>query len=521
MGLFRLLILIICAFCATPAAAALDDDRWQEVRSEHFRIYANGDVEEAKDLAREMENFRRIVLMATGLRDVEGGVPFTMFAARNRNDFKQFFSQFWVVGVFTGSMRGYYAIIDMSSRRPNERGKFVRAADLIVKHEYVHFILSTTTRVRYPYWYEEGFAEYLSTARYEDGEVSIGFPVVDRHLSLSDGFGLSSMDKLLTSTRVDQKVNTDNLYAQSWLLVHHLMNTPELRPKVVDYLKRYDETGDSLGAFKAVFGDDLDTLQKRLSRKSERGRYEYTRFKPTLPMPEAALAVLPVPQTQMRLALAQALQHFPGGDKRRDQVRGHYERVLADEPANAAALAGMADLALIQRNPELAATYLGRIPDSVEDEAVLIARGDLALMRAVRANLSQPLLEEARDRYISALRLNNRSAEAFFSYGLTFLGASGDPKEGLAGFREAAALAPGDSQAAFFHALMQLQAGGFDEAARLGRQVALGNREPEFVAFGNQVIALANAGDAEAGRVFARDILLRHMSGRLAREIDD
>jgi Tfp pilus assembly protein PilF len=520
MRLFRLSIIVMCALWSLPAAAGLDDHKWQEVRTEHFRIYTNGNVEDVKGLAREMENFRRIVLLVTGVKDVDGAIPFTMFAAANRGDFKQFFSQLGVVGVFTGSLRGHYAIIDMSSRRPNEKGKFVRAADLIVKHEYVHFILSTTTRVRYPYWYEEGFAEYLATARYEDGHIRLGFPVADRHMSLSDTFGLSSMENLLSSTRADRKVNVDTFYGQSWLLVHHLMTTPALRPKVVDYLKRYDETGDSLGAFKEVFDIDLGELKGELEGKVRKARYQFTQLTPATPIPEAAVSVAPMSETEARLALAGALLQFPGGDRRVEQVRGYYERVLAGDPANVPALTGLADLALRQRDTALAASFLGKAPDT-RDEALLIARGDLAIMRAAQANLPENLLVEARERYLAALTLNNRSAEALFSYGLTYLGSNGDPKEGLAGFREAAALAPGDSEAAFFHALMQLQAGNFEEAARLGRQTALGNREPELVAFGNLVMALAAARDAEGGRAFAREILIRHLTGKLVEETEN
>lgn len=521
MRSFRLMMMLLCALWAAPAAAALDDGTWQEVRSEHFRIYTNGSVDEVRDMAREMENFRQIVLMVTGVKDVEGGVPFTLFAVRNRNDFNQFFSQMWVVGVFTGSLRGYYAIIDMSTRRPNVKGKLVRAADLIVKHEYVHFVLATTTRIQYPFWYDEGLAEYLSTARYDDGEVVMGFPVADRHIALTDGFGLSGMAQLLSSTRADRKVNIDNFYAQSWLLVHHLMATPGLSARLVDYLKRYDETGDSLGAFRDVFKLDVGELQRELDHEVKRGRYEYVRFKPSMAMTEPSLSVSPVSATQIRLALAQALRHFPGGDKRREQVKGYYDRVIADDPANVAALTGLADLALSRRDPALAASLLAKVPDMVQDKAVLIARGDLALMQAGQSNLREDLLERARDCYMAALKLDNRSAEAFFSYGLTYLGSPGDPKEGLAGFREAAALAPGDAEAALFHGLMQLQAGNFDRAARLGRQAALGNREPEFVAYGHKVMELVAARDAEGGRAFAREILIRHMSGQLAREREE
>ncbi len=262
-----------------------------------------------------------------------------------------------------------------------------------------------------------------------------------------------------------------------------------VEPKVVEYLTLYDETGDSPGAFKKVFDVDLSALQRQLESKVKKGRYEVSQFVPNQPMPQPVISVAAVSRTDARLALALALLRFPGGDKRLDQVRGFYDRVLADDPSNVGALVGLANVALFQREPALAASFLARIPEG-KDERVLVARGDVALMQAARAGLSEPLLSEARERYLAALAINNRLAEAFHNYGLTYLGSTGDPKEGLAGFREAAALAPGDPEASFFHGLMLLQAGNFDEARRLGRQTVLGNREPEFVAFGNKLMEM-------------------------------
>ena len=33
----------------------------------------------------------------------------------------------------------------------------------IIRHEYVHFVLRNATTIRYPTWYDEGFAEYMSS----------------------------------------------------------------------------------------------------------------------------------------------------------------------------------------------------------------------------------------------------------------------------------------------------------------------------------------------------------------------
>ncbi|MBI1180948.1 MAG: tetratricopeptide repeat protein [Alphaproteobacteria bacterium] len=506
-------LLAFCVFGGRPARADLDDHVWQEIRSEHFRIFTNGDVDVVRDLAGDLENFRRIFMLMTGKTNVDSPVPFTIIAVVNRNEFDEFFAQPFVAGVFGGNLLGSHAVIDLSTRRPDRNGKPVLAADLIIKHEYVHFLLRTTSRIRYPLWYEEGFAEFLSTAEYDHGDVMVGMPVVDRHISLSSDFGLSSMDHLLASTHADRQVRTDILYAQGWLLVHHLMTTPDLLAKFVDYLKRFDETGDSVASFRAVYGDKTDEIQHDLVREARRGRYHYITLTPKTPFPEPKVSVHPVSQTEIRLQIAEALPVFGRDDERLQKVRELYERVLAGEPDNARAIAGLAHLLLRKGDLDAAAAMLARLPEQTEDESALTARGDLALAQAVWRALDPSLLQRARECYMAVLRRNNQSAEAFFSYGLTYLGSDENPKEGLLAFDQATYLVPGDLDAAMFYGLLQLQAGHFAEATKLERHVVVAGT-PSSVAIARQVLALAGQRDAAGGRELAGSVLALQVAGR-------
>jgi tetratricopeptide (TPR) repeat protein len=519
MRRFRLpwaFLLIAC--WSAPAGAALDDQTWHEVRSENFLILTNGDLDEVRQLAVDMEHFRRVVMLLTNVKNVDTGVPLRIFALRHRGDFRRFFAQMSVVGALSTSLRGYYAIIDLSSKNPDARGRRVRAGDGILKHEYVHFVLRGASRVRYPYWYEEGFAEYLSTLKVEGDEVQVGFPVVGRHAALQNPFGLSRIENLLTSTRSERTVDTQTLYAQGWLLVHHLLADPALAAKMVDYLTLYNQTGESLGAFRTVFQLDLDDLQRTLTRRAENGRYGYTKLKLTKPLDVPEVTARPMARTEARLMLAAALRHFDGSDEEAEEVRGLYERVLRDEPGNERALAGLADLALDDGDLATATALLARAAQGSTDEAVLIARGDLALAQAAlgaadAAGVPADLLWRARDRYMDVLQRNPRSAEAFFSYGLTYLGSVEEPREGLVAFREARLLVPADT--GLFQALMLLQAGEFDEAARLAAELRLHTERNDLAALGAEIAAHAAARDASAGRALAFRTLKRHLAGEL------
>ena len=47
-------------------------------------------------------------------------------------------------------------------------------AGSLALHEYVHFVLRNGGATRYPAWYDEGLAEFLSTVSLQDGQVVIG-----------------------------------------------------------------------------------------------------------------------------------------------------------------------------------------------------------------------------------------------------------------------------------------------------------------------------------------------------------
>lgn len=518
MRLFFLCFFLVWGF-SSPVDASVGDDDWHEVRSSNFQIFTNGDTGEVKALAGELERFRSLVMLISGTSTSNGGIPYRIYATRNRGDFKQFFSQFNVVGVFTPSVRGHYSVIDLSARTADRQGRPVRGADVYLKHEYVHFVLRGGSRVRYPYWYEEGFAEYLSTLEYEDGEVSVGFPVIGRHMSLNREFGIASVDSLLDSTRLDRTVSTETLYAQGWLLVYYLHSDPALSAKVMDYLKRYDETGNSRAAFNEVFALDQAILRRKLTKLAESGRYAYRKFRPKEPLPEPVVTVRSLSPAETWLTLADVLSHFRSGTKDYDEVAEFYRKALERDPLNRNALAGMANLALDKNDLAGAAALLAQVPSDAGEPAVLIARGKLSFARAMaaapsRREAAMEGIARARNHYLDALSKDPHSAEAFFNYGLTYLGSTEEPREGLLALQEASRLVPSDSWVSGCLAVMQLQAAQFDEARKLAERVATVTASREAEGRARQVASLAAQRDSEGGRALAEALVRKVLSGK-------
>ena len=74
-------------------------------------------------------------------------------------------------GYFSAGMRANYAVMV-------EIGSF---GDEMIKHEYVHFLVHNRDRTIYPMWFDEGFAELLSTMSVKGVAFEYGKPVALIH----------------------------------------------------------------------------------------------------------------------------------------------------------------------------------------------------------------------------------------------------------------------------------------------------------------------------------------------------
>jgi thioredoxin-like negative regulator of GroEL len=480
-------------------------------------ILTNGDPDEVAELARELEHFRSIVMILTGVARLADQVPFRIIAVAGRGDFKEIFSQFNAVGVFSPSLLGHYAVIDLSARSISASGRPVKGAAVYLKHEYVHFILRGGSSVVYPYWYEEGFAEYLSTLEYEDGSVRVGFPVVMRQVSLTRDLGLAGVENLLRSTRHNRTINTELLYAQGWQLVHYLHMNPETAPKIVDYLKRYGETGDSVAAFKETFGLDLSSLHRDLSKTAERGRYNYATVSLKQPLPIPQVTVRPLSSVAARLEIAEVLTHFRSDDKDFEDVAEIYRDIQASEPGNPDIAIGLAELALRQGDPRGAAAAMASLPDDVSGNQVLVQRAKVTFALAMaeasgRAHADAQAVEQARQQLFEAIKDDPTQADALFAYGLTYLGSDEPARDGMIALREAWRLLPSHPSVGVHYALLQLQAGEFDAAADLASHLAALSDSEEMLKLTARIVELAGQRNAEGARVFGEQVLQRHLS---------
>jgi tetratricopeptide (TPR) repeat protein len=504
----------------TPSIAALEDDRWREVQSDNFVILTNGRKNEVRALAEDLEYFRASVQLLFDLKSADSELPLTIVAVRRNKDFKEFFPLESVAGFFVPTLRGHYAVIDLSAREISLNSKTVSASRPVLLHEYVHFLLRNNSTVRYPGWYEEGFAEYLSTLTYEDGAVEIGRPIMGRMfvLSFANWMGL---DELLSARVLNAHVDAFSYYAQAWLLVHHLNTDPDLKPRLEEFLKRYSNGEDQADAVFDVFGVTLEELQTELVAKAKNGKYDIKNIALAAPLPKPKITLRTLKRTEKWLRLAEVYRNLGITQDSNVKAAKLYEKVLRKKVNAPRALAGLADIAISSGDLESAAKILGKADVKSDSVPLLIANGDLTYALALidaanHVSIPRPALRTARGFYLDALRRNPDSAEAYYSYGLTYLGSHEVSGEGAKAFRQAHLHLPTSTAITIMRAMTHLQNGEYKQARGFAEEVALWTRIDAEREVAEEIVSLSKRRDGSTVHAnafdLARGLFLRNLA---------
>lgn len=386
-----------------------------EVRTDGLRLIGDVDPALLVELGRDLELFRRFVETSDVARWPERVAPFTIVVVGERSSYDAFTSSPIVAGWFAVGLRGSYATVNLDggfSRDEPDRNVLI--------HEYVHFLLACNSGFFYPQWYEEGFAEYLSTFRVdEEGGVDVGLPSEPRIRQLAMKW--IPMDQLLSQSPPP--------YAQAWVTVHYLSSHPDRSTQLMEYLRLYDAGLDSTRALAQAFDVDARQLQGEIREYYRRGQYPYVRFEP------GALGVVDPPgyrlleQDEVLVALG-ALFLNAGQD--RGAARKLFEKALEADPSNAESQAGLAAVSLASGDlVEARARVESALALDSENGWAHTLRGHLLLREAMEqerpASSRDASLLEARSAYRRAIELEPDVPDAYRGMAMTF---RADPAQG-------------------------------------------------------------------------------------------
>ena len=451
--------------CATPVT----DQHWIRLRSEHFQGISSADAETTRAITRELERFRQIVISVTELEDIQPTLPTTVYLFGDARTFTRFRPRSNVEGFMVPALHRNFLTINASEEK---------RAIPIAFHEYVHFVLRNASNVTYPAWYDEGFAEFLSSVRVAERRVQLGDVPHGRADWLVYG-NLLSLRRMLSATDIlswsDRALAM--FYAQSWALTHflhhgHFQGHRQWHKGLADYLWAVHRGEDPEQAVESAFGSDVEELERGLVQYIRTGKI------PIVPHPledtssDGWVELAPLDKPDQLYLLADLALH--SSQRHVSTAQQLLESALVADPDHAKACATLGRL-LVSTDPVKAGALVDRALElrSADPEVHRLA-GDALLARASASSAGSrsarsQLIDSARSHYETSLDLDPTQAASHV--GLARIQGQRDPSAAIRSLEAARAPAPGYSPLNLELAELYLKADRTAEARDLLRRV--------------------------------------------------
>ena len=448
---------VLLAVCATATAKEIWERPWVEVRTEHFILASALSEERSVALAIELENFRSAVDVLTGARTPADTIPTKIYVLPRAERALGFDGKF--VGYFRPAMRANYAVMIPEGSSSNET----------LKHEYTHYLIRNRDLVRYPAWIEEGLSEVFSTLRVDGTTLEYGRLLQGRVDSLVYSPWLPFEDVLVARETVSMSRRVGPVfYAQAWLLVHYLMlgrEGADFRRDTGEYLTRLGAREPPLEAFEAAFELEVDSLERELNEYGRKFGYLRLSMKTPFPAPDLTTREMPVDEVAAQVGLLALLRG------NHDAAAEFYGAALEENPNNAMALVGMADLhKFADRFDDAVPLYERALELEPDDPEHSLDYGEYFIDRAYAEESPEArrqFLVEARRRFARSYQLDPNNPETLAQNGMTYLFEGEDVAKGLQSLERAHELLPSQEDIQLQLAAGYLAAENFAEAREL------------------------------------------------------
>lgn len=269
-----LLAALLALVLAVPAQA----QSWFEAETAHFIVKSRDSEESTRRFAEQMERFDRGLRFLNGLD--ENHVETSRANKPVIYRFGDYISMSRMYGRADAGIGGFFisragaSVAFAPSRRQRsnnsrERRDLTDSIEQVLLHEYTHYFMMQNFPAAYPRWYSEGYAEMISTMRFnDDGSFHIGDPPQSRGASIAN-LPASRLDEMLDAERVLTGYDAYQHYVTGWLFTHYLNFDPAREAKLREFLVALGNGEDSLTAGRRIFGD-LDEVQRDLARYLDR-----------------------------------------------------------------------------------------------------------------------------------------------------------------------------------------------------------------------------------------------------------
>lgn len=208
--------LVACLGIAAPTGAWVT---WRVAVTDKFEVYSAESEQSLLEFTQRIERFDQIMRMLTHYAGDPSPVRVRIYLVDSQRTVVNLHRSHAtrVAGFYDVALDGGFAIVG-NDRRDNAYGF---RGETILFHEYAHHFMEQYFPAAYPTWYQEGMAEFVSTATMgNDGTVVVGdFPAY-RLAGMFDHEWIGT-GRLMNDYKTETAEDANAYYAQSWLLTHY------------------------------------------------------------------------------------------------------------------------------------------------------------------------------------------------------------------------------------------------------------------------------------------------------------
>jgi tetratricopeptide (TPR) repeat protein len=313
---------------AAPAQAA-----WRQASSDNFIVYSDGSETELVNFTQRVERFDRVLRIMTGLQQPPAPVKVRIYLVDSDTVVREMDQAHRpnTAGFYASRVSGGIAVVD----REKPRNEFGMDGDTVLFHEYSHHYMAQYFPAAYPIWYQEGFAEYFASTRFnKDAGVDIGKVEMSRLPSLYGEAWLSTQQ--LMTTTLDELPQRDwsQFYAQGWLLTHYLFSTAARHDQFQQYLRLRTQGAPHEEALQKAFNLTDAQLGAELHKYFDKGKVVIKRLTSTALKqdPKVTVRVLGQPESECLLLNARVELGVSEADAKKllEQVRAKAQHFAGD-----------------------------------------------------------------------------------------------------------------------------------------------------------------------------------------------
>ncbi|MDB2439011.1 hypothetical protein N9W89_09870 [Hellea sp.] len=307
--MIKKLVLGISSSLLLMASAAHADPLMAE--SENIVLYGDVNPNQAKETIEKMEIYRKLIMTLSGVKPTPDKQRLTIYAFDNDSQLRKFTGRRGIAGVYTQGYDGPIMMTPLADT--NKQNSFNNQVAL---HEYSHHVLHEYLDTAFPRWYDEGFANYLSTFTMRDGTLQVGRAAAKHARGLMRGGpDWVDVEDVISSIRVypfadkgsERGVLLNQFYAQGWLYVHYLHSDKELSNRLGPYLELVNSGVEPVKAFEQGFGISAQDFHDAAREYFENNKFEVQQFQPNDDFMEVAISRkrLTKAELDMKMALGQ------------------------------------------------------------------------------------------------------------------------------------------------------------------------------------------------------------------------